>query len=702
MSVVTATSEVLDAGDTRAQIGETPRFIRRLIRRPVAVACLTYLVLLIGVAVVAPLVLPEMNHEQAGNLLAVHQGPSSRHLLGTDTVGRDVLDRLLVGTRVTLIAVGEALVVFLVLGIPLGLVAGFFGGPTDHVVTWLADLAFAMPGLILVLVVLSVFPQNTLAAMVTFGVLASPFLIRIVRSATLPVRHELYIASARVSGLSRPYIVSRHVLPRVSGAIIVQAALFCGAALLCQAGLAFLGLLVAPPAPSWGGMLNDGTQNIILQPWLIWPPGIAIALTILVFGLLGDAARDSSTEGWQPSMRRGGKRGRDRGAFGRRVMAVPTGVARTFARRPGSANVDEAVRQQLKGTKEAGGGGVTAPPPSEGSILRFDSVSVSFPSDHGRVPILDDVCFSVGAGEIVGIVGESGCGKTMTAKAILGLLPNNAEVSQGQILFQGRDLASLDERELRDVRGKEVALISQEPMISLNPAFRIGWQLSDCVRLHHGLARKAARQRALDLLALVQLPDPERVANSYPHELSGGMAQRVAIARALAGEPKLLIADEPTTALDVTVQSEILDLLRLLSDERGMAVLLVTHDWGVVADICERAIVMYAGQVVETSQIVPLFREPLHPYTRALLESNPHHAPVAEFLPTIDGAVPELGHWPTGCHFSPRCPLATQDCRDSAVALEDLGSGRATRCIHHRALITPANVDYPRSRARIK
>jgi peptide/nickel transport system permease protein len=643
------TVDLFESGNAASRAAQAPRFLRRLLRQPVAVACLAYLVALILVAIIAPFAMPGVSHEQAGDLMAVRQGPSGAHLLGTDSVGRDELARLLVGTRVTLVAVAEALAVVLILGIPLGVIAGYYGGWVDHAVSWLADLTFSMPALIVVLVVLAVFPQSTLVGMIAFGVLASPHLMRIVRSATLPVREELYIAAARVSGLSRPYIISRHVLPRIAGPIIIQASLFSGTALLAQAGLAFLGLLAAPPAPSWGGMLNDGIQNIVLQPWLVWPPGVMIALTAVAFGLLGDAVRDATSEGWQAPVR---------GRAGARTLARPAS--------PGQAGQPLAARTD--------------------ALLAIEGLSVALPSASGPLTVVDDVSLHVLPGETLGIVGESGCGKSVTAMSILGLVPGNGQITSGRVLFDGRELVTLPEKELRRVRGKEIAVIAQEPMVSLNPAFRVGWQLADCVRVHHGLSRKAARQRALELLERVQLPDPEAVALRYPHELSGGMAQRVAIARALSGDPRLLIADEPTTALDVTVQAEILEVLRGLQRERNMAILLVTHDWGVVADICDRAVVMYAGQVVERASIEPIFQEPLHPYTRALLASDPHQAATGGLLPTIPGSVPRPGDWPAGCRFHPRCALATDACRTRAVPVEHPPGDRETRCIHYEQL----------------
>ncbi|MFC4948858.1 dipeptide/oligopeptide/nickel ABC transporter permease/ATP-binding protein [Pseudonocardia sp. GCM10023141] len=625
---------------------DPPRLLRRVLRRPLAIVCLAYLLLIVAVGIIAPIALPGVAVQNAGELLSTLKGPSAAHLLGTDTLGRDVLDRLLVGTGPTLLGVAEALVAVLVLGVPLGLVAGFFGRRIDAVISWLADLTFSIPSIVVILVVLSAFRHSMTAAMISFGVLTAPSLMRVVRSATVAVRSEPYIAAAQVSGLSRGYIVVRHVLPRIAGPIIVQASLIASFALVVQTGLSFLGLIVDAPAPSWGGMVADGIKAIVLQPWLIWPAGIAIVATGLALGLLADIARDATTEGWSPQP-------------ARRRPVVP--VATPLAASAGD-------------------------PPARDALLSIRQLGVAFASAQGLQPVLDDVNLDLRAGECVGLVGESGCGKSITAMSVLGLLPANGRVTAGSIWFEGRDLTTMPERELRRLRGKEIGLISQEPMISLDPAFRIGWQLAEAIRQHHGCTGREARTRAVGLLESVRLPRPAEVARKYPHELSGGMAQRVAIARALAGEPKLLIADEPTTALDVTVQAEILDLLRDIRRDRNMAVLLVTHDWGVVADSCDRAVVMYAGQVVEQGSLQAMFREPLHPYTDALLAANPHNAIGAGMLPTISGTVPKPGQWPAGCHFHPRCPYATAACRDTAVALLAPAEGRLTRCIHHDLL----------------
>ena len=332
-----------------------------------------------------------VNAQNAGDLFAVNQRPSPPHLLGTDTLGRDVLARLLVGTQVTMLGVAEALLFVLVLGVPLGLVAGYLGGWIDTAVTWLADLAFSVPAIVIIIVILSVFPENMLAAMSTFGVLAAPGLMRVVRSATLPVRQEAYIEAPQRLGLSRFYILTRHVLPRIAGAVIVQASLLAAVALILQTGLAFLSLLVADPAPSWGGMVADGTSVLLDHRWLIMPPGVAIAVTMLALSLLGDAVRDTATEAWRAAASGDGRSGGQR-------------------RRP-------APLRPARGTAPAG----------RGSAAHRAELSVSFPGP-GRTRVVEEVSFDVAAGEMVGIVGESGCGKTVTTSAIVGLLPGGGRI----------------------------------------------------------------------------------------------------------------------------------------------------------------------------------------------------------------------------------------------------------------------------------
>ena len=314
-------------------------------------------------------------------------------------------------------------------------------------------------------------------------------------------------------------------------------------------------------------------------------------------------------------------------------------------------------------------------------VLRVDGLSVEFVTELGWLRVVDNVSFDVRERETLGLIGESGCGKSVTAQAIMGLITNPpGRIACGSITLDGRDLLCLDEHEMRDVRGRQVAMVFQEPMTSINPAFTIGQQIDEILRRHLGLSRQAARKRSIDLLDRVGIPAPGRRVDDYPHQLSGGMRQRALIAMALSCGPRLLIADEPTTALDVTVQAQVLELLSSLQSDFGMSVLLVTHDLGVVAETCDRVVVMYAGEVIETSNATSLFARPRHPYTAALLECLPGLRPDLPLRP-IPGLVPARHELPAGCLFHPRCRHATDQCAAVRPDLTDAGPGRRVRCI---------------------
>ncbi|HVJ55624.1 MAG TPA: ABC transporter ATP-binding protein [Aliidongia sp.] len=314
-------------------------------------------------------------------------------------------------------------------------------------------------------------------------------------------------------------------------------------------------------------------------------------------------------------------------------------------------------------------------------LLDVIDLVVEFGTEHGTVRAVDGVSLSLPAGRTLGIVGESGCGKSVTSLAIMGLLPQKAaKVPSGRIMFQGRDLLSLSRRELAALRGDRLAMIFQEPMTSLNPSLTIGDQIGEVLERHRGLSRAEATKRATELLRQVGIPSPERRVGEYPHRLSGGMRQRVMIAMALACAPKLLIADEPTTALDVTVQAQILDLLRRLRDETGTAVVLITHDLGVIAELADEVVVMYAGRVVERAPVARLFAEPQHPYTIGLLGSVPRLDAPAQRLAVIEGSVPSPLSAPEGCRFHPRCPFAVDRCREAAPPLAEIAPGHAAAC----------------------
>ncbi|MFT3855308.1 MAG: ABC transporter ATP-binding protein [Ilumatobacteraceae bacterium] len=321
---------------------------------------------------------------------------------------------------------------------------------------------------------------------------------------------------------------------------------------------------------------------------------------------------------------------------------------------------------------------MTAP----GPVLEVTGMSVEFLTEHGWTEVVRDVSFTVGADENVGIVGESGSGKTVTSMAIMALLrKGNGRISRGSVKLNGRELTTLNAKEMRARRGDEIAMIFQEPMTSLNPAFTVGNQIAETVRRHRHVSRKEAWDKACSVLATVGIPNASRRAHSYPHEFSGGMRQRAMIAMALSCEPSLLIADEPTTALDVTIQAQVLDLLRAMREEFGMSILFITHDLGVVADICDRAVVMYAGEVVEQASVVDLFRAPQHPYTAGLLRSTPSgDGGERSRLYSIAGQPPLAGSFPSGCRFHPRCEHATAACAVDDKVLHVLVGGRESRC----------------------
>lgn len=314
-------------------------------------------------------------------------------------------------------------------------------------------------------------------------------------------------------------------------------------------------------------------------------------------------------------------------------------------------------------------------------MLRIKGLQTQFMTASGLVPAVDDVSLNIAKGEVVAIVGESGSGKSVTSLSIMGLIPSPpGKIIAGEIFFQGEDLLKKNENELRKIRGNRISMIFQEPMTSLNPAYRIGQQIMETLVLHLGMNQEQALVRAIELLDLVGIPSPEKRVHDYPHQMSGGMRQRVMIAMALSCEPELLIADEPTTALDVTIQAQILDLLRKSKQELGNSILLITHDLGVVAEMADRVAVMYAGKIVEKAGVNDLFAKPLHPYTEGLLKSIPKLHDEEEKLYAIEGTVPNPLHFPLGCRFAPRCPYVTERCRAEEPTLLEMGDNHRVSC----------------------
>ena len=555
---------------------------RLLLARPRFIVCATVLLLIVLALLAAPVLAPYPPLAQ--DLAATLQGPSAAHPLGTDALGRDVLSRLLHGGGMTLFGVLQALTVFLVIGTSLGLAAGMARGWVDTLIVRGAEVLMSVPAFIIILVMLSISPGDMTLAMVTIGVLTSPLLLRVVRATTSSVRDELYIRGARVMGLSETQITLRHVLPRLAGPIIVQATIFSGAVIMTETGLGYLGFGVPLPHPSWGNMVQTASENITRAPWLLVPTGGVIIVTVVALTLIGDSLRDAVAERWTGTSPRVARR--------RRVTAAA----------PVTTTQSDAA-------------------------LVVEGLTIVLDTPDGEVPIVEDVGFELRAGERMCLVGESGSGKSVTALAILGLT-RGLRVSGGRIAIGGVDLASRSEEQLRRMRAESLGYITQDPQPSLDPSMRVGDLLVQLVMLHQGVSRASARRIALELLERVRIPDAAAVARRYPHQLSGGMAQRVVIASALSARPKVLVADEPTTALDVTVQAEILALLHdLCDDDDSMALLLITHDWGVVADISDRVLVMRDGRVVERADAATVFTAPAHAHTQSMLSHDPANLP---------------------------------------------------------------------------
>jgi peptide/nickel transport system permease protein len=571
--------------------------LRRLLRDPQAIITASILLILLLLAVLAPLI---ASHGPNQANLAVANAPfgTPGYPLGADQSGRDILSRLLYSIQTSAISGAIGAGVALVIGTTFGLIGGYYGKRIGATTEWSFNLIMTFPGILLLIVLMPITKGDYRATMLVFGVLLAPTIYRIVRNLVVGVKQELFVDAARVSGLSNLRILSRHVLFVVRGPIIIATAFLIGSAIGIQAGLAFLGL-GSTQVPSFGAMIADGFLNLYRAPLQFVWPSLVLGLITASLVLLGSALRDALE----------GASARRSGGLKHQVTLEP---------------------------------GATADPDV---LLEVQGLAIAYPQSNGAMhEVVSTVSLSIKPGEVLGLVGESGSGKTQTAFAVLGVLPPEAIVTRGSITLAGAQLLGLPEKSLRLLRGREMAYIPQEPMSNLDPSYRVGKQLVDGLRVSQKISRKEARIRVLDLLRRVGIADPERTFRAYPHEISGGMAQRVLIAGAVASRPKLLIADEPTTALDVTVQAEILDLLRDLQQEIGMAILIVTHNFGVVADICDRIAVMSGGAIIETGSAIDIFDHPQHEYTQQLLDSILDENVVrtdspAMLTPALEGAV---------------------------------------------------------------
>jgi len=600
------TSALTPLPGTTGQTGTVVRstVLKRLFKNPLGIVAMAILLVLALMAVFADVLAPF--DENFANISKTLASPESVNILGTDSSGRDVWSRLLYGAQLTLLSALLCAAVAIAIGLPAGLVAGYYAGKFEAVSNWIVGILMSLPGLIVLLTIRAAFGPSVWIAMIAFGVLISPSYFRLTRSAVQSVRNELYVDAARVSGLSDLRIITRHIFSVVRAPIIIQTAAIAGVAIAIQSGLEFLGL-GDPAKATWGVMLSEGFKNVYLTPTLLFWPAFAMALTIGALVLLGNAIRDALEDGEKIKHRK-------------KASALGTDKRTNKRTDKRTTPAPAAARPSRKSVAAVETG-------TEHHLVKVTNLGVGYPQADGSIKkVVDDVSFHVDRGEILGIVGESGSGKSQTAFSILGLLPDNARIVAGSIQFDGsytvapgEDRVSQDR--LAKLRGKRISYIPQEPMSNLDPAFTIGYQLVTPMVRVLGISKAEARGRALKLLTDVGIVNPERTFNAYPHEVSGGMAQRVLIAGAISCEPDLVIADEPTTALDVTVQADVLDLLRELQQRLNIGVILVTHNFGVVADLCDRVAVMQNGRLVEEGPVREILRNPQEPYTQTLLAS---------------------------------------------------------------------------------
>ena len=635
MSVTNETTPLAATGDLPSAKRSENRVLSQMLRQAATVTAFAGIVVLLLIAILAPSIAPY--DPNFASILERHQGMSWRHLMGTDALGRDTFSRILYGTRTAVWSSFVSVALALLVGVPCGLIVGYLGGWVDRLAMRATDILQSVPSLIFAFALLAVLGRGTTQTALAVAIVFSVILMRITRALTLRERELLYVDAARVAGLSRAHILFREILPNVVGPLIVECAIMLGTAILIITMLTFLGLGLDASIVDWGGMLDETRQYQAVYPYAVLPPGLAIIFAVLMFNFAGDGLRDALA-------------GKQRSA---------------------------ASRNRLRAARPAVQAASAAEMPSANDLVTVERLQVEFPGEDDAVlEILSNVSFSIRHGETLGLVGESGSGKSMTALALLGLVPKPGQVTAGSIRFGGRDLKAIPESEMNRIRGSDISIIFQDSIGAFSPVHTIGQQLVEPLKMHKGLSGAEAMKRVIELLDLVGVPNAASRVNDYPHQFSGGMAQRASIAMALSCGPKVLVADEPTTALDVTIQAQVLDLLGDLQKRFNMSVLLITHDLGVVAETCDRVIVMYAGEIVEEGEVVQILTRPRHPYTRALLAATPRNDARVDRLPTIRGAMPAAWEWPRGCRFAPRCAYALPACTAAPVPFVD-----GARCI---------------------
>ncbi|MCX2731893.1 dipeptide/oligopeptide/nickel ABC transporter permease/ATP-binding protein [Saccharopolyspora sp. NFXS83] len=633
-----------------------PRWWALLGKDRMAAVAAVVLGLVLVTAVFGPLLLGDAAVRQ--DLRASLLAPSFDHgvtgLLGTDVLGRSVLARLVEAAGTTLSIAVPAVLCSLLLGSAVGMWAGFHGGRRENVAMRVADVILSFPSLLLAVVVLYVFAPSAANIVLIIALARIPVYLRTARAEAAELKSRLFVDAARTFGTGSGPTIYRHVLPIAMPTLLTVAATDFCFVMLTESSLSFLGIGIQPPEVSWGLMVAQGRQYLQTAWWIAVLPGLAIVVTTVSATVLAAWVRLATdpAQRWRLTLPRAEE------------GAVPTGNRSTAT---------------TSSTTEAGATPASAPGAPD-AALAVEDLTVDLRTPHVTVRAVDHVGFSVHKGRTLALLGESGCGKSMTAQAIVGLLDPIARVTDGSVRVAGTDVLRLDTTARRKLAGPALSIVFQDALTALNPVQPVGRQLAEPFRIHRGLSRRKAREKAVELMETVGIPEPRARARSYPHQFSGGMRQRLLIAMAVALEPHVLLADEPTTALDVTVQAQIMRLLRDLQARHDMALVLITHDLAVVAEHADDVAIMYAGTVVETGPVAEVFANPRHPYTKGLLDSVPEHAEKGRPLPAVPGSPPELSALPAGCAFQARCPMARERCTEQRPALTATGDSRAAAC----------------------
>ena len=562
------------------------------------------------------------------------------HILGTDHLGRDLLSRLLWGTQLSLAVGFAAAFIAATFGSILGAIAGFYGQKTDNIIMRFIDMLMAFPYILLALAIVAALGPGLFNALIAVALVNIPFFARNIRGVTVTLANKEFIEAARLSGMSNLRILIVEIFPNLLPMIVIAMSTTVGWMILETAGLSFLGLGSQPPQADLGSMLGEARSALITNPHTSFVPGIMIFCIVIGINLFGDGVRDAL----DPRLKKGNL-----------IRPLPQTIYE---------------------------GGDTQPQPST-KLLSVQNLSTQFHVNQDVYQSSNDVSFEIQEGECLGLIGESGSGKSVTALSVTSLVASPPGViKKGFVNYKNQNLLALPYEKLRSIRGNKISYIFQDPLTTLHPLHTIGDQLLEALQAHDSkLSASDSISKSKELLKSVQIPNPDNFWDVYPHQLSGGMRQRVCIAMALINDPELIIADEPTTALDVTVQAQILNILNSLRKKRKLSILFISHDFGVISQLCDRVIVMYAGSIVEEGPVKNIMQQAAHPYTSELIKCVPQLGNKEHALHSIPGNPPSLNQLPEGCVFANRCQYKQDQCLKGLVPVSSKDN-RSYKCFY--------------------